>query len=166
MATTVSQVSSLSKFISGDIIFFIVLFFILLGYGLYFGRGMVVSFILGFYPAVLLYLIFPFGEKLIFASGGKLELLNDLAIFLLFLVPIVIVIDRYSYSSSEYYGTFGIFRTLGFVLSAMILVVSFSYFVTNYDLLHDFSPRIDNIFAIKGAVFYTALLPLLLLAFL
>lgn len=165
MATTVSKLSSVTTYISGDITFFLVLFFVLLGYGLYFGRGMIVSLILGFYPAVILYMTFPFTSKLIVFTGGKIELLNNLGVFLLFLIPLVIVIDRYSYTPSEYSGTFGIFRTLAFVLCAIILIVGFSYFVTNYDLLHDFSPKIDSIFATNGAVFYSAVVPLILLAF-
>lgn len=164
MLAQVTKFFSLSKIFSGDIAFFLVLFILFFAYAMYFGRGMIVAFIISYYPASFLYLNFPFLVKFTVLHGDKLILLNKIGIFLLFLVPLTIIVDRYIFSASEYSGSLGMLKTVGLTLSAMVLVILFSYSTLNFDLFHNFSPQIDKIFMFKDAVFYWSLAPIVLLA--
>ena len=166
MSALFSKFTSLFSVFSSDLTFLISIFIILLVFALYFGKGRMVSFILAFYPATLLYKSFPFTEKLIFLSGDKLILLNKLAIFLAFFAVLNIIINRYIFSASEYTGSQGLLRSGGLAVSAMVLVLLFTYTTLNLDLFHDFSPTIDTLFTAGNRVFYWNILPLAILALL
>lgn len=142
----------------------LIFFLIFFAYVMYFGRGMLVSFLIAFYPATILYKSFPFLDKLTVLSGDKLILLNKIGIFLLFLIPLTIIIDRYILSLSDYMAPTVILRNIGLALSAVVLIVLFSYSTLNYDLLHDFSPKIDSLFTSNHSTFYWSLAPIALLA--
>ncbi len=152
--------------ISNDAFFFIAVLAILFVYTMYFGRGRMVSLILAFYPATLLYKSFPFIDKLTFLHGSQLVVLNQIAIFLLFLVPLAVIIDRFIFSTSEYTGSSHILRTLGLSLAGVIIIVIFSYSTVSFDSLHDFGGGIDSLFSSTAKIFYWNLAPAVLLGLL
>ena len=161
-----SKYGSFLTIFSGDLIFIISIFIILFALTMYFGRGRAVSLILAFYPATLLYTTFPFLEKLMFLGGEKLLVLNKLAVFLVFLIPISIIINRFVFSASEYTGSNNMVRSGGLALSILILIMVFSYGTLNLDIFHDFGPQIDSLFSTANLVFYWNLASIALLALL
>lgn len=164
MFAKLTSIFTFTKFFSGDLAFLLVLFVLFFIFVMYMGRGMIVSFILAYYPATSLYTTFPFLSKFLVLHGDNMVLLNKIGIFLLFLVPLVIIIDRYIFSASEYGGSNGVLKSAGLSIASVALVVLFSYNIVNYDLFHNFSTQIDQLFTFSGALFYWNLGPILLLA--
>lgn len=152
--------------ITGDMAFLGVVFILLIGLSYYFGRGFIVSLIVSFYPASILFRLFPFMEKVIFVSEGRLLVLNQIAVFLLFLIPITIIINRFIFTASDYSGGENILRLAGLSLAFLIIIVLFSYNTVNYDIFHNYSSQIDSIFDFPAREFYWMLAPLALLAIL
>ncbi len=151
MSSILSQVQA---FLASDPIFFVVVFVIFGAATLYFGRGWMVSFILSFFPASILYTAFPFLEKLLVLKGDNLLPLNKLVIFLLFLVPICIIVKKFIYAESIDSGSMHFLRTGIFALIGLVLVVMLSYSTVNYDAYHNFSPTIDTLFTPVTRIFY------------
>ena len=154
------------KYFSSDAVFLIVIFAIFFVLGLYLGKGRLISFILSFYPATLLYNTLPFVSKVLVLKGEKLLVLNKLAVFLVFFLPIIIFVDRYIFSESYNVGFSGKLRVAGLAVAVTLLIVIFSYSTINYDAFHNFSDQIDVIFTTPARLFYANLVPVALLAFL
>jgi hypothetical protein len=150
----------------GDASFLLIVFLIILGIAYYFGRGFIVSLIISFYPATILFKLFPFMDKAIFADGAKLLLLNKLGLFLLFLIPITIIVNRFMFSAGDYSGGENILRLAGLSLAFLVVLVLFSYNTVNYDVFHNYSSQIDSIFGASGREFYWVLAPIALLSIL
>ncbi len=167
MGLSLSSITDIFKFISGDLGFLLAFFIVIMGFSWYTGRGFIVSLIISFYPAIMMYKTFPFLDKLLFLNDSPgLLVTNKIAIFLLFLVPITIVINRFIFTASDYGGGENLLRLAGLSLTFLLLIVLFSYNAVNYDPLHDFSPQIDNLFSIEERQFYWFLAPIALLAIL
>ena len=148
--------------LSTDIIAICVLFILLFAYGMYFGKSYLVSLVLTFYPARFLFEHFPFVDKLIFLKGDMLLTLNKVGIFILFLIPVHILIGRYVFSESGY-GAERMFRTAGLAIAGVISVLVFNYGVINLDLLYNFTPVVDVLFSGADKLFYWSLAPLVIL---
>ena len=164
-----SVLSKISDLLTSDPIFLLALFAIFFFYAMYFGRGKIVSIIISFYPAMILYRAFPFFDKLASFSSKAGEtglVLEKLGIFLVFLVIINTILGRYVFSESIHTGAPHLLRTAGFSVALVLLVILFSYNTANFDILHNFSPSIDAIFARSGIEFWWNLAPLIILAFL
>ena len=140
------------------------LFLLFFAYAMYFGKDRIISLILAFYPAQLLYKIFPFLDKLLVLKGGLWLVVNRIFIFLLFLIPINIIIARYVFSDSGY-GSQKIFRVAGFSLVGVILVLIFNYSVINFGPIYNFSESIGSLFS-PDKIFYWDLASLGILFFL
>ncbi|MBA3733027.1 hypothetical protein H0W91_01490 [Patescibacteria group bacterium] len=158
------SLSKVESLFSSDIIFLVSLFILFLAYAMYFGKGRIVSVMLAFYPAALLYNNFPFLNKLLFLHGASLVTLNKVLIFLIFLLPLNIIINKYIFVPLEFSGGTGMLRTAGFALASLVLFVLFTYTVVNLDTIHNFSPTIDALFKGSDRIFYANLIPLVLLA--
>src|SRR3989338_5836616 len=122
MSTITSYLSYFKGLFSFDMAVLVVLF-IFFSYTLFFGRKMMISLILAFYPATLLYKTFPFIQKLLVVSGDKFLIINKIVIFLVFLVPLFIIISRYISSESSYTGSSHIIRTVGLAIVGVILIL-------------------------------------------
>ena len=151
--------------VSLDLSLLTLFFIIFLIYGLYFGRNRLVSFILAFYPSIVLYKMFPFVDKLKIFHGNNLETLNDIGIFLIFFIPLNIIINRYISSKNEE-GALHFFRIIGLSVICIILVLIFSYSVLNLNKIYDFSSSIDSLFSTPVKIFSWTIIPLILLSFL
>ena len=121
MSTVVSYLHTLFSYfiqlrsvLTSDIVALGVIFAVFLAYIMFFGRNMMISLILAFYPSTLLYKTFPFIDKLMIVQGERLLIINKGVIFLIFLVPLTIIISRYVLSESVYTGSSHIIRTHGF----------------------------------------------------
>jgi hypothetical protein len=161
-----TEAFGLVKSLSSDAIFLIVVFGLFFVFTLYLGKGRMTSLAISFYPTVILFNSFPFLSNLIVLHGVQLIVINKIIVFLLFLIPVNIILDKYIFSEMESAGSSHIFRVVGLALSGVILVMIFSYSVVNFDSLHDFSTGIDNIFGSTNMIFYWNLVPLAILAIL
>ncbi len=160
-----STLSQIGHFLKGDMLFFVVGFVLFLVFALYAGKGRVISIILAYYPASILFSTLPFINKLMVLQGNML-VLNKIAIFLIFLVPLSIIINSYIFSESMHSGAQHLLRTAGLALVLLVLTVAFSYSVVNYDAFHNFTTSTDVLFSPVGKVFYWNFGIFALLAFL
>ena len=161
-----TPIIKLRGLINFDLIILAVIFVVLFLYTVYFGKNRIISLILSFYPSVFLFKSFPWVSKLLLLHGDKMLVLNNVGIFLIFFLPLNIIINRYIFSESGHSGMSHVFRIVGFAFSATILVVLFSYSVVNLDIFYNFSPALDALFASPDRVFIWELAPIALLAFL
>lgn len=166
MSSTTSIVSKISHFLTGDIIFLLFVFTVIFLLTMYLGKGRLVSMILAFYPATILYKACPFVGKLTFADNAKGALFNQLGVFLIFLVLIYLGINKFISHYAEYGPGEGALRTGGFVLAMVIILLLFSYTTINLDLVHDFGSQIDSMFASPSRIFWWSVAPLVLLGLL
>ena len=160
-----STLSQIGHFLKGDMLFFVVGFILFLVFALYAGKGRVISVILAYYPASILFNTLPFINKLMVLQGNML-VLNKIAIFLIFLVPLSIIINSYIFSESMHSGAQHLLRTAGLALILLVLTVAFSYSVVNYDAFHNFTSSTDALFNPASKVFYWNFGIFALLAFL
>jgi hypothetical protein len=155
----IPQISKLTAFFtfSSDLTFLLGVFILFFVFAAYFGRGNIVSYILAFFPASFLYNTLPFLNTLVVLKGDKLILVNKLVIFLIFLLPLTIIINRYIFSATEFSGTMNLLKSLGFASAAFIVFMIFCYTTINIDLFHNFSPQIDILFETTARIFYWTL---------
>ncbi|HEY0220740.1 MAG TPA: hypothetical protein VGC58_00785 [Candidatus Paceibacterota bacterium] len=149
--------------LSGDLGVSVIAFIALLGISYYFGRAFIISIILAFYPASMLFKMSPFAQKMLVLSGN-LVVLNNIAIFLVFLVPLTIIINRFIFTASDYGRGDNILKLAGLSVAFLILMVLFSYNLVSYDLYHNFGPQIDQLFGSTARQFYWFLAPLAIMA--
>ena len=160
-----STLSQIGHFLKGDMLFFVVGFVLLLIATLYAGKGRVISLILAYYPASMLFNTLPFINKLLILQD-KMLVLNKIAIFLIFLIPLSIIINSYIFSESIHTGAPHLLRMVGLALIMLVLVVIFSYSVVNYDVFHNFTSSTDSLFTPLSRIFYWDVGIFFILAFL
>ncbi len=162
MGTITNFLHGGGSYFSSDIFVLVVLFIIFFVYALYFGKSRIISLILAFYPAQLLFQNFPFLNSLLFMKGESLLLLNKVLIFLVFWIVLDILIGRYVFQDSGY-GSMHYARLAGYAVAMVIIVMIFSYSIVSLDVVHNFSPSIDVIFTGADRLFWWLLAPLALL---
>src|SRR3989344_3440742 len=145
MQSVLTYIKSIGN-ISTDVATLLIIFFAFFFYTLYFGKNRTISLILAYYPALFLYKAFPFAQKLMILHGEKGMILNTVGIFLIFFIPLSIIINRYIFSDSGSGGVH-ILRVGGLALACLTLVLIFSYTVVDLSLFHDFGNRIDMLFS-------------------
>lgn len=166
MHSTTTLLTKVSGFLTGDIVFLLAVFVVLFVACMYLGKGRFISIIVSFYPATLLYKSFPFINKMLVMTGEVGVLLNKVLIFLIFLVPIYLIVNRYVAHYGEYGIAEGALRNAGFSVALLILIIVFTYTTVNLDAIHNFGPQIDAIFAGEGKIFWWRIAPIALLALL
>ncbi len=162
MSTITSFLNGNGNILGSDIFIIVLLFIFFFCYALYFGKNIIIATILAFYPAQFFYQNFPFMNNLLVLKGDPLLLLNKVLIFLLFLIPLSILIGRYVFQDSGY-GSAHYFRSAGYALAMIILVLIFDYSVVSLSLAHNFSPTISMLFSDPTRIFLWNLAPLALL---
>ena len=162
MSTITSFLNGHGNLFGSDIFVLILLFIFFFCYALYFGKNPIIATILAFYPAQFFYQNFPFMNNLLVLKGDPLLLLNKVLIFLLFLVPMTILIGRYVFQDSGY-GSAHYFRSAAYALAMIIVVLIFDYSVVGLGLVHNFSPTVSTLFSDPTRIFLWNLAPLALL---
>ncbi len=165
MSDVLGKITDFFGNFSSDVLLLVSLCIIVFAGTMYFGRGRMVTFVIAFFPAALLYKTFPYLDKLVFLEGDKSVAMNKLLIFLVILIFFNIVIGRFVFSSGDYVGSGGIFKNGLLTISVVFLLLVMTYDVVNLDALHDFSERIDQFFIPSTKIFYFNLISLLVLAF-
>lgn len=145
-----------------DVIALLIIFAVCFGYALYFGKNRAISLSISFFVAEYFFGHFPFMKSLLVLTGEIPLLLNNIGIFLLFLIPVDIVINKFIFQDSGY-GTAHYLRIGGYAVLLTILVLIFSYSVVSLDLIHNFSGSIDNLFNAPDRLFFWHLAPFILL---
>ena len=161
-----SRIFFFFNYFSADAIFLIIVFAVFFAFGLYFGKGRLISLILSSYIAAPLYKFFPFFDKFLVVTGDNLLVINKIVLLLMFLVPLWIIIDRYIFSETITTGLANSLKTAVLALMVVLIVVTFSYSLINYDVYHNFSDKFDQIFSSTQILFYIELVPLISIAFL
>ncbi|MCX6701974.1 MAG: hypothetical protein NTX96_02140 [Candidatus Zambryskibacteria bacterium] len=154
--------TKITSALSGDIVFLLVTFVVIFLCAMYFGRNRIVSLILAFYPATLLYNSFPFINKFIVLSGDRAVVINKIGIFLVFFILVNLAINKYVALYDESSSTF---RKGGLAFAVLILFLLFSYTIVNFDVFHNFSSSIDVLFQGETRIFWWSLTPLIILWF-
>ncbi len=157
--------AKISTFFTGDILFLAIIFVIFLLYAMYLGRSRMISLILSFYPTTLLFKTFPFMDK-VKVGGVQMQVLIQLGLFLVLLVPINLIISKYMFSDLIHVRSSNIIQTIGLSLVAVLMVVILYYNTIDFGALHQFSPTIDTLFVGSDKTFWWNLVPFVLLAFL
>src|SRR5262245_14971416 len=110
---------------STDIIVIFILFVLVAAYGFYRSKGKLISLILSFYPAILLFLNFPYTNSLlIFNKTASQIFISKCIIFLIFLVPIHLILNRII-SSTYDYGTSRLTQIAVLAICVLILILTF-----------------------------------------
>ncbi|MFA5888817.1 MAG: hypothetical protein WCW47_00475 [Candidatus Paceibacterota bacterium] len=154
--------TKITSALSGDLVFLVVVFAVLFICAMYFGKNQMVSIVLSFYPATLLYNSFPFINKFIVLTGEKLVILNKVGIFLIFFVIANFAIRKYI---SSYNESSSILKNGGLAFAVLVLLLLFSYSTVSLDIFHNFSGSIDVLFVSADRVFWWNLAPLAILIF-
>ena len=154
--------TKITSALSGDLAFRVVVFVLLFICAMYFGKNQMVSIVLSFYPATLLYNSFPFINKFIVLSGDRGVILNKVGIFLIFFVMTNFAIRKYI---SSYNESSSALKNGGLAFAVLILLLLFSYTTVSLDTVHNFSSSIDVLFAGGDRVFWWNLAPLAILIF-
>jgi hypothetical protein len=162
MSTITTFLNGGGTYLSSDLFILLLIFAFFFAYALYLGKNTIIATILAFYPAQFFYQNFPFMNSFLVLKGEPLLLLNKVLIFLLFLVPLVILLSRYIFQDSGY-GSSHYFRMAGYALAMIILLLIFDYSIVNLGLVHNFSPTISTLFEGQSRVFLWNLAPLALL---
>jgi hypothetical protein len=170
MLSQFSKVTNITHLVSSDVLFLGIAFIIFFVYSVYAGRNRTVSLVFAYYPAVLLYKNFPFASKLIIAQGAKMIALNKVGVFLIFFIPIYIIISRFivieglHLSKPNFMQKMHLLRNVGLSLVCLSVLVLFSYTVIDLTVFHQFSPMIASLFSTPMRIFYINLVPIILLA--
>lgn len=168
-----AKVLAITHSVSTDVLALAIAFIAFFAYSIYFGRNRTVALVFSYYPAVLLYQNFPFLSKLMLAGNGNIAVtLNKVVIFLIFFVPLNIIISRFIFIESIHLGkpnmlhNMHIFRNIGLSVVCVTIAILFSYTIIDINAIHNFGGGIDVLFATPVRVWAMNLLPLVLLAFL
>ncbi len=164
LTPALSKLPDLSKILTGDaaiLLGILILFFI---YAIYSGRSRIISIILAYYPATLLFHTIPFIEKLVVLEGPTMVLLNKLAVFFVLYIPLNMIIYKYVFALDR--GSSNFVSSGRLALATLILVLLFSYTTVNLDIIHNFSPIVDSFFQGSVRTFLWNLAPLALMALL
>lgn len=148
--------------LTADLLLIGAVFIIFLLFSFYFGKSRLVSIILAYYPAVLIYNNFPFINSMLVLKGESLLVLNKFLIFAVIITILSIAIGRFIFSESGYGGSH-IWRHIGFALGTTILSLVFVHSVINIDFIHKFSPTIEALFGTSSNIFWWEIAPIIIL---
>jgi len=163
VSTAFAKLQSLSGIaLDGFLIVCVVV--LLTGIALYFGRQRVAAFALSLYPALLLFLYFPFVERFIFfRKSSSRVVISKLLIFAVFLVFAYVVVRRKILRDYDGYESRSITASVIMSIAVVILLLTISYHIIPLEKLYDFSPKFDSLLTFYSAAFWGLLLPLILI---
>ncbi len=126
-------------------------------FGVWKGRGTLLSLGLSLYPTALIYQYFPYLTQVtIFKQTPFYEAVSHAVVFLIFLV---LINWGLRVIASSFYASKGVFPILLISISLAGLLVAFEYHLPGLDNLHDFGPTILNLVSSNFAYFIWLVLP-------
>jgi len=121
------------------------------------------SLIISIYITALLYAnVFFLKELAIFQETGQL-FWNNLAIFLIILIPVYLLINRYISTPYSRRGAMRGFRTLFVAFALVGLVLTIFYHIIPLESIYNLPPQIDQFFASETAFTIWLIVPLIAL---
>src|SRR5258708_4907436 len=145
---------------SSDVVVILVLVALGSAYAFLRGKRKAVSLILSFYPAVVIFRYLPFFKQ--YLANNQIsapEVLTQVVIFLVILIPIHLVLNRLIATEFSFSGIKKIIELLAFGVATSILAVFFSYQIVNMRSVYNFGGGIDILFS-GNLLFLWVVLPL------
>jgi len=152
--------------LSTDVFILAICFAVFLVFGLYFGKGKLISLLLAFYPAAFLFSIFPYLSLMVPAKTAPLQqVVIESVVFGVFFLAIYYFLQRliwldFSFSTVAKFVEAGILS-----LSGVILVILYMKVVVPFGGVYSFSGWIAPLFATKNLIFWWFFAPLVALFF-
>ncbi|HEY4517266.1 MAG TPA: hypothetical protein VJI74_00020 [Candidatus Paceibacterota bacterium] len=162
--TIVDQgLQSLNVFsISADILIIGTLFVILLALAWWLGIGRFSALILSLYLGLVLYLNFPFTNQLLFLTATSQDtFFSYFFVFAVFSIFGFWVLRRYGALGSSLATAPGAIEYFALAATTTGLLLAIGYRAFPLDLLYNFSPNIDRLFAPPELFFWWLLAPLI-----
>ena len=142
------------------------MFAVATAYGLFFGKGRIVSLILALYPTALIFELIPYFKDILgTVSGTSSDVLVKAVIFVIILLPLHFVISHFIFTDFSFSRIRKTFEAGILGLSALVLLIAFSYRVIDISELYNFSSGVDTLFA-SANFFWWLLAPFVALTFL
>lgn len=132
---------------SSDAVTIAILAVIFASYGIFFGKGKLISIILSFYPSVYIFDSIPYFKKIL--SGSPITLSEAVVqglIFLALFIPINFVFKHFIHGEFSFSRIRKVLEAGILGLTATSLVILFSYHVINLQKIYNFSAGIDALF--------------------
>ena len=149
-----------------DTIILIVVFLVLLIYGMKFGKRRIISLILSFYISIPIINFFPYSESIsFFGDTEKAVLYSQIGFFALVIVFINIILERVVILEIYSSGARKLIENIFLALAGSGLLISISYHIISISELHDFAEQIDLVFASSVLFFWWLMVPLVVIFF-
>ena len=149
-----------------DTIILVVIFVILFGYGLKYGKRKIISLILSFYISIPIVFSFPYLQKIsFFGETEKAILYSQIGLFILIIIFINIAIDMVIIWELSSRGLRKLFEMGALALASGGLLVAISYHTVKINTLYDFASPIDGLFASTTMFFWWLVIPLVAIFF-
>lgn len=134
-------------------------------YGIFFGKGKIISLILAFYPSTYLFKSIPYFKKVLSVSPtNSSEALAQIVIFLALFVPISYILSKFMYAEFSFSRVKKVVSAAVLGLTATSLALVFSYHVINLQKIYNFSAGIDSLF-LGSYIFWWLLAPFAIIFF-
>lgn len=150
---------------STDILSIVVLFVVLFLIVLSRGGKFFITLILSFYPALMLYIYFPYTGQVIATGGDPLtEFIIRIAVFAIFLVISFLAIKYFVRKHINATGGKKVVQGITLSLSALTLILSLVVVIIPLREIYSFSPLLTN-FVSEETVFFWLLAPVIIMLF-
>ncbi|TSC60832.1 MAG: hypothetical protein G01um1014107_234 [Parcubacteria group bacterium Gr01-1014_107] len=141
----------------------LLLFAFCLGLAFILGKSRMVAFVLSIYPAILIYLQFPFLEKLVFFKRDQFQLfLNNLFIFLAFFLVTFLILSAVTGKSLMYSSRRKPLQLIALSFSLWILVLLLLHQVVALPNITSYLPKTSPYLASGKFFFWLLTIPLVL----
>jgi hypothetical protein len=141
MAIVQDITKSILSFSSDAVVIFAVIA-IFTAYGIFFGKGKILSLLLAFYPATLVLRAIPqFNNPL-----GSPDTYTQLGLFLIVFIVLFYIFNHFIQGQFSFSHVRKTLEASVFGLTAASLTIYFTYHVVNLQKIYNFSPSIDNLF--------------------
>ncbi|HZS42872.1 MAG TPA: hypothetical protein VFA52_01500 [Candidatus Paceibacterota bacterium] len=152
--------NSLTHSYGADLSILVILFILTAVYGLYWGKQRLVSLILAFYPAILLFLNFPYVNNLLLikATAGQI-FVSKCVIFLIFLIPIHLIFNRFVFGDFGFNSNRKFLQAAILSISILILIIVFFYRVVPLTNVYSVSLPLARYLSTSKDFFWWLLVP-------
>jgi len=150
---------------SSDAVIIAILALVFAAYGIFFGKGKLISIILSFYPAVYIFDSIPYFKKILTSAPITFsEALIQILIFLALFIPINFVLRHFIHGEFSSSRIKKVLEAGILGLTATSLVILFTYHGINLQKIYNFSSGIDSLF-LSGNIFWWLLAPFVIIFF-
>lgn len=152
--------------LSLDAIIIIAVFILFFGYGLKFGKDRIISLILSFYFAFILYSSVPYLDTLTFLKDTDTQVfISKALIFLIFLFISNFIIKRFVYTEFSSKQVKRFFEAGILSVGATILTLALYNTIAPAESVYNFGAPISNLFSSADLFFWWLVAPLAILFF-